>query len=298
MERFLEQVGVDRLPGLEPDFKGKVREIFDLGERLLVVATDRVSAYDRVLPTLIPGRGKILTSLSIFWFRFLEGTIRHHFVTEELQELPPRFSPYLETLRGRSMLVKKAERIDVECVVRGYLAGSGWKEYSSAGTVCGLKLPAGLKRSEKLSEPIFTPATKSTTSHDENISFATLVDLVGAELADLLRQKSIQIYSRAADYAFRRGVIVADTKFEFGFVDGELTLIDEVLSPDSSRFWPVEEYAVDRDPPSFDKQIIRNFLDECGWDRTSSPPELPPEVVRRTQLRYLEALKRLEAEGN
>jgi phosphoribosylaminoimidazole-succinocarboxamide synthase len=291
----LEKEGVDRLTGLEPDFRGKVREVFDLGNRLLFVATDRVSAYDAILPTLVPGRGKVLTALSIFWFRFLEDTIPHHFLSDRLGDLPEKYAPHLDTLKGRSMIVKKAERIDVECVVRGYIAGSAWQEYKHDRTVCGIGLPEGLKKAQKFSEPIFTPATKADTGHDENISYSVLENMVGSSLARELRDVSILLYTRAAEYALPRGIIIADTKFEFGYVSDTLTLIDEVLSPDSSRFWPAEQHEAGTEPPSFDKQIIRNYLDEIGWDRSSPPPRLSEEIVQKTQLRYMEAMKRLEA---
>jgi len=271
--------------------KGKVRDVYDLGEHLLLVASDRISAFDVVLPTPIPDKGRILTQISLFWFEYLKEP--NHLVTSEVSEFPAVLKPYSEWLRGRSMLVKKANRYDVECVVRGYLVGSGWKDYLRTGSVCGHKLTAGLKQSVKLEPPLFTPAAKIDTGHDENIDFAKTSEMIGAKVAAELRDKSIAIYQRARAYAAERGVILADTKFEFGEVGGKTILIDEVLTPDSSRFWPAGDYQEGRDQKSFDKQYLRDYLETLTWGKTYPGPELPPEVVTNTRAKYLEAYRLL-----
>ncbi len=278
------------LPGLTLFRRGKVRELFDLGDRLLMVATDRLSAFDVVLPNGIPGKGIVLTQLSAFWFEWFGPAVRSHYVTTVL---PEELRQYRAVLEGRSMLVRKAERIAIECVARGYLAGSAWVEYRATGSVCGLRLPPGLRESERLPEPIFTPAIKAEAGHDENISYARLVDLVGTSLARELRERTLQIYSRAEAYARERGVIIADTKIEFGWIDGELAVIDELLTPDSSRFWDAEQYVPGRSQPSFDKQFVRDWLIASGWDKQPPAPMLPPDVVEKTAEKYREAYRRL-----
>ncbi len=271
---------------------GKVRDGYDLGDRLVIVASDRISAFDWVLPTGIPGKGSILTSMTRFWFDFLKTP--NHLLSTDLQAMGPAFVEQADVLQGRTMLVRKAEVVPFECVVRGYLAGSGWKEYRQNGAVCGIALPGGLREAEKLPEPIFTPATKADTGHDENVSFDVMSAAVGAELADELRTRSIDVYRRASEHAESRGILLADTKFEWGRLpDGSVILIDEVLTPDSSRFWPRESYQVGVNPPSFDKQFVRDWLDRFGWDKSSTPPTLPDDVVQRTREKYLEAHERL-----
>ena len=278
--------------GLTPDISGKVRDIFDLGDRLLIVTTDRVSAYDVILPDPIPGKGIVLTQMTLGWYRLFGEKLYTHFLTANPGEYPAPFTGRSE-LAGRSMLVRKADRFDVECVVRGYLAGSGWREYKRDESVCGIKLPGGLLESARLEEPIFTPATKADSGHDENISFERMIEIVPADVADRLREKSIDIYRQAHEYARQRGIIVADTKFEFGTFDGKIIMIDEMLSPDSSRFWPLDEYQPGRTQFSYDKQYVRDHLDETGWDHNPPGPALPTEVVTRTAGRYREACKRL-----
>ncbi len=274
-----------------PVRRGKVRDIYDLGDHLLMVSTDRISAFDWVIPTGIPDKGRVLTQVSAFWFERL-GT-PHHLLTLELDpaQLPPGAD--LEALQGRSMVVRKAEVVPIECVVRGYLDGSGWKEYQRSGSVCGIPLPSGLRQCSRLEEPIFTPATKEESGHDINISFERMVELVGRELAEQLRTKSMELYRRGAEFALERGIIIADTKFEWGRADGELILIDEVLTPDSSRFWPADQYEPGRAQPSFDKQYVRDYLSATSWDKSSTPPELPSDVVRKTREKYIEAYERL-----
>jgi phosphoribosylaminoimidazole-succinocarboxamide synthase len=278
--------------GLKPTYRGKVRDIFDLGDTLLIVATDRISAYDTVLPTPIPGKGVLLTQITLAWYRYFGDRLDHHLVTAEVDEFP---EPYRgrEELRGRSMLVRKAQRYDVECVVRGYLAGSGWREYRQSGSVCGIPLPEGLREADPLPEPIFTPATKAAAGHDENIDFERMCRIVPREVAEELRDRSLAIYREAQRYAWDRGIVLADTKFEFGRIGDRVVLIDELLSPDSSRFWPRESYEPGRPQPSFDKQFVRDYLDEIGWDHNPPAPALPEEVVERTLDRYREALHRL-----
>jgi phosphoribosylaminoimidazole-succinocarboxamide synthase len=278
--------------GLEPDREGKVRDIFDLGDRLLIVATDRISAYDSILPQPIPGKGIILTQITLGWYGLFGDRLETHFITEDVSRYPAPFSA-ADELSGRSMLVAKADRFDIECVVRGYLAGSGWNEYRRSGSVCGIDLPAGLVESQRLPEPIFTPATKADSGHDENISFEAMCEIVPREVAEKLRGLSIDIYTRALDYARDRGIILADTKFEFGLIGGDIAMIDEMLSPDSSRFWPSDEYEAGRGQNSFDKQYIRDYLDEIGWDHKPPPPDLTDEVVRKSFVRYKEAYDRL-----
>jgi phosphoribosylaminoimidazole-succinocarboxamide synthase len=278
--------------GLEPSSSGKVRDLFDLGDRLLIVATDRISAYDVILDDPIPGKGVLLTQMSREWFHLLADVVDNHLLSTDLAELPAPFCDH-DALEGRSMLVRKAQRVDAECLVRGHISGSGWRDYQRSGSICGIRLPAGMRESEKIDPPIFTPSTKAESGHDENIDRAALAQLVGSEVADQVERASLEVYTRAADFARQRGIVLADTKFEFGFIDGRLTLIDEVLSPDSSRFWPAESYAVGRSQHAFDKQFVRDWLDESGWDHTPPPPRLPAEVVERTQQRYVEALRRL-----
>jgi phosphoribosylaminoimidazole-succinocarboxamide synthase len=278
--------------GLQPDMAGKVRDVFDLGDRLLIVATDRISAYDSILPQPIPGKGVILTQITLGWYDHFRDTLKTHFVTDDVSEFPAPFSGRGE-LAGRSMLVNKADRFDVECVVRGYITGSGWSEYKRDGSVCGIALPEGLVESQRLPRPIFTPATKADTGHDENISFEEMCQIVPREMAEKLRDLSIDIYTRALEYAGGKGIILADTKFEFGLIDDEITIIDEMLSPDSSRFWPADDYEAGRGQKSFDKQFIRDYLDEIGWDHNPPPPDLSQDVVARSFDRYKEAFDRL-----
>jgi phosphoribosylaminoimidazole-succinocarboxamide synthase len=281
------------LPGVKKLRSGKVRDIFDLGDRLLFVATDRISAFDCIMPNGIPRKGEVLTQISYFWFSQTEKFQPNHLASRPDDPLPPNLKPFSDKLARRSMIVKKAKPLAIECVVRGYLAGSGWKEYRQSQTVCGIKLPPGLKESSELPEPIFTPATKAETGHDENISFDRAAALVGAETADLARAATLKIYNHARDYARQRGIIIADTKFEFGLMDGKLILIDEVLTPDSSRFWPADQYQAGKSQPSFDKQFVRDYLETLDWDKTPPAPALPPEVVLKTQSKYLEAYERL-----
>jgi len=277
------------LPGIERHAQGKVRDVYRVDGRLLIVATDRISAFDYILPTGIPDKGRVLTQLSIFWFDFLQGVTPTHFLTADVDAYPPPLPAYRDQLEGRSMLVERAQMVEIECVARGYLAGSGWKEYRSQGTVCGIPLPAGLSESERLPEPIFTPSTKAATGHDENISFETMCSLVGAELSKRLRDLTLEIYSRAAAYAETRGVIIADTKFEFGFVGEELVLGDEVLTPDSSRFWPAEHYRPGGPQYSYDKQYVRDYLESIRWNKQPPAPPLPDEVAARTGEKYRQA---------
>jgi phosphoribosylaminoimidazole-succinocarboxamide synthase len=275
-----------------PCRRGKVRDVYDLGDQLVIVATDRISAFDWVLPTGIADKGRVLTGMTLFWLDFLK--VPNHLLSTDLGAMPAEFREHAAVLAGRSMLVRKAAVVPIECVVRGYLAGSGWKEYRQHGTVCGIKLPPGLKESQQLPEPIFTPATKEESGHDENISFQEMSRITGPETAETLRQKSIDVYCRAADYARGRGIIIADTKFEWGRLpSGELILIDEVLTPDSSRFWPLDTYRSGKNPPSYDKQFVRDWLETTTWDKNSEPPALPADVATRTREKYLEAFERL-----
>ena len=281
------------LPGIRKLKSGKVREIFDLGDRLLFVATDRISAFDCIMPNGIPRKGEVLTQISYFWFAQTEAFQPNHLLSRADDPLPASLQPYAAQLARRSMIVKKAQPLAIECVVRGYLAGSGWKEYREQQTVCGIKLPPGLKESSELPAPIFTPATKAESGHDENISFEQAAQIVGADIAEQVRDASLKLYRFARDYARRRGIIIADTKFEFGLLDGKLILIDEVLTPDSSRFWPADQYQPGKAQPSFDKQFVRDYLETLDWNKTPPAPALPPEVVARTQAKYLEAYERL-----
>ena len=283
------------IPGI-PVRRGKVRDIYDFGDRLLFVATDRISAFDWVLPNGIPDKGRVLTQLSEMWFGRLD--VPHHLLSMDIGVLPLPAGVDRESLNGRSMVVKKTEVVPIECVVRGYLAGSGWKEYQQHGTVCGIALPSGLVQSARLPEPIFTPATKEESGHDQNISFDEMARRIDGDLAEILRQRSLAVYRRAAEHAQARGLILADTKFEWGLLpDGRILLIDEVLTPDSSRFWPADEYKEGISPPSFDKQFVRDWLETTGWDKNSSPPELPPYVVERTAAKYREAYERLTGQA-
>jgi phosphoribosylaminoimidazole-succinocarboxamide synthase len=278
--------------GIAPDIEGKVRDIFDLGDKLLIVATDRLSAYDVILPDPIPGKGIVLTQMTTGWYDLFASEIKTHFISSDLKDYPAPFND-LRELRGRSMLVKKAKRFDVECVVRGYLAGSGWSEYRTKRAVCGIGLPEGLSESSCLPEPIFTPATKAASGHDENITFEKMCKIVPREHAEKLRNLSLSIYGKAHAYAKQRGIILADTKFEFGILDDEIISIDELLSPDSSRFWPAADYEPGRSQQSFDKQFVRDYLDGISWDRNPPAPELPMEIISKTKRRYEEACKRL-----
>jgi len=286
----------ETLPGLRLFNRGKVRDIYDLGENLLLVATDRISAFDVILPTLIPGKGKILTTLSEFWFRKIKDIIPNHLITTCFDEFPAACLPHRDKLDGRSMLVKKSTPAPVECIVRGYLAGSGWKDYQNTGTVCGIPLPQGLVEASRLEHPIFTPSTKAAIGgHDVNISFDEMLTKLGKKRAEAMRDSSIAIYQRASELAEKKGIIIADTKFEFGLEADQVIVIDEVLTPDSSRFWPADGYRPGKTPDSFDKQFVRDYLLNLPWDMKSPPPELPPEIVKKTQDKYAEALKRLTA---
>ncbi|MFN5197430.1 MAG: phosphoribosylaminoimidazolesuccinocarboxamide synthase [Planctomyces sp.] len=278
------------IPGMTPR-RGKVRDVYDFGDRLLFVATDRISAFDYVLPNAIPRKGEVLTRLSQFWFDLLG--VPHHFISDDPQQLPLPAGTDVTSLRGRSMVVRRTDVIPIECVARGYLSGSGWKEYQQSGTVCGIPLPAGLQESSRLPAPIFTPATKAETGHDENISFERTSELIGQALAEQLRELTLSIYQRGCQHAAAKGIIIADTKFEFGIRDGQVILIDEVMTPDSSRFWPADLWQPGRGQASFDKQFVRDWLLSSGWDRNSPPPQLPDDVVQRTSARYIEAWQRL-----
>ena len=277
-----------------PVRRGKVRDVYDLGETLLIVATDRISAFDVIMPNGIPDKGKMLTALSLFWFEKFAGDFPNHLIATEVADYPQALHPFRDQITGRSMLVRKAGVVPIECVARGYLAGSGWKEYRRNGQVCGIRLPAGLRQCDQLPEPIFTPATKATSGHDMNISFEEAASGEGDAVMGELRNRTLRLYTQAAAYARSRGVIIADTKFEFGKLpDGKLILIDEVLTPDSSRFWPADRYEPGRDQESFDKQFVRNWLETQPWDKTPPAPALPPEVVEGTRKRYAEAYERL-----
>ncbi len=281
------------ITGLEPS-RGKVRDIYDLGDKLLIVATDRISAFDVVMANGIPYKGIVLTQISKFWFDFLTGLVEHHLISDNVKNFPRPFCSSAEQLAGRSMLVKKVEVLPIECVVRGYLAGSGWKEYQASQSVCGVKLPPGLKQCEKLPEPIFTPATKAERgTHDENISFQQSVDIIGRKPARYVQDKSIEIFKKAGIYAESKEIILADTKFEWGITDGKIILIDEVLTPDSSRFWPADKYKTGRDQESFDKQFVRNYLESINFDKSGPGVELPEDIVAKTSQKYIEAYERL-----
>jgi phosphoribosylaminoimidazole-succinocarboxamide synthase len=282
------------LEGLRLHGRGKVRDIYDLGEHFLIVASDRLSAFDVVLPTPIPDKGKVLTQMSAFWFDYFKALVPHHLVSTRLEDFPTEVRRHREQVQGRSMLVRKATVFPVECVVRGYLAGSGLKDYQKTGAVCGIALPPGLRESDRLPEPIFTPATKAEMGqHDENISEAEAGRRLGVDTIRRLKEISLEIYRRAADYASGRGIIVADTKFEFGLIDGRITLVDEVLTPDSSRFWPADQYSPGKPQPSYDKQFVRDYLEQVGFDKRPPGPALPPDVVRGTRAKYVEALTRI-----
>jgi len=279
------------IPGAQLVGRGKVRDVYLAGGRLVFVATDRISAFDYILPTGIPRKGEVLTQLSIFWFGFLRGVVPTHYLTADVASYPPPFPAHRDQLEGRSMLVVEAGMVPVECVARGYLSGSGWKEYREQGTLCGIPLPAGLRESDRLPEPIFTPATKAQSGHDENISFERMAGVVGPELAARLRDLTLEIYSKAAAYALERGIIIADTKFEFGHSEGRLLLGDEVLTPDSSRFWPLETYRPGGPQLSYDKQYVRDYLESIRWEKQPPAPPLPPEVAEKTSEKYLEAYR-------
>ncbi len=279
--------------------RGKVRDIYDLDDYLLMVATDRISAYDVVMPDPIPGKGRVLTQISLFWFEEMRDLVPNHVVSAEVESYPPSCRPYAEALRSRSMLVKKASPLSIECIVRGYISGSGWKSYQKTGAVCGIMLPQGLVESDRLPQPIFTPSTKAELgSHDENIDFEEACRLIGRSLAERVRDLSLAIYNRGAEIAETRGIIIADTKFEFGLIDDQLVLIDEVLTPDSSRFWPKDAYRPGGPQQSFDKQFLRDYLTSIGWDKKPPAPQLPPEVIEGTRRRYEEAYHRLTDKTN
>jgi phosphoribosylaminoimidazole-succinocarboxamide synthase len=289
-------ISLEDRPILFTDFKGanritrgKVRDIYAAGDNLLIVTTDRISAYDVVMDSGIPGKGKVLTGISVFWFGQMGDIVPHHIISTDPDDFPKEFLPYRDKLEGRSMLVKKAKPFPIECVVRGYLAGSGWKEYKSNGSVCGINLPSGLRESDRLPEPIFTPATKAEEGHDENISFEQAAETIGSDLAEHLRDISIRIYTRACAIAEECGIIIADTKMEFGTVNGNVILIDELLTPDSSRFWPKQEYEPGRSQKSYDKQFLRDYLESLNWNKQPPPPPLPEDIIRRTAEKYLEA---------
>ena len=281
------------LPGL-PVRRGKVRDVYDLGQRILLVGTDRLSAFDWVLPTGIPDKGRVLTQISRFWFGRLGEP--NHLITTDVDQMDLPAGADRALLAGRTTLCRKTQVVPIECVVRGYLVGSGWAEYQKSGTVCGIRLPAGLTESARLPEPIFTPSTKAETGHDENIPFERMVEIVGRQTSEELRQRSLDVFRRGTEYALQRGIIIADTKFEFGQVDGQILLIDEVMTPDSSRFWPADQYAPGRSQPSFDKQFVRDWLTASGWDKNSPPPALPDEIVVKTRAKYVEAFERLTGE--
>jgi phosphoribosylaminoimidazole-succinocarboxamide synthase len=280
-------------PGLERRARGKVRDVYAVGDDLLIVATDRISAFDYILPTGIADKGRVLTQLSIFWFAFFRDLVPTHIITADVDRYPAVLQPWRRQLEGRSMLVKRARMVGIECVARGYLAGSGWKEYRTSETVCGIRLPSGLRESDKLPEPIFTPSTKASSGHDENVSFETAASVVGEDVARQIRDLTLGLYTRAAAYAETRGILIADTKFEFGFVDGKLVLADEAFTPDSSRFWPQASYQPGGPQPSYDKQYVRDYLESIHWDKQPPAPPLPPEVAGRTSEKYREAYRAL-----
>jgi phosphoribosylaminoimidazole-succinocarboxamide synthase len=280
--------------GLNLIHRGKVRDLYEVDDKLLMVATDRISAFDVVMDNPVPDKGKVLTRLSLFWFDFLSDILPNHFITADVEMYPAACAPYLEALRGRSMLVKKAQPLPIECIVRGYLSGSFWKAYQKDATVCGFKLPSGMVESGKFPTPLFTPSTKADLGqHDENISIARMEEIVGAAETARIVDVSIKLYRKAADYALRKGIIIADTKFELGWFEGELILIDEVLTPDSSRFWPLDQYTPGKGQPSFDKQFLRDYLSSLDWDKKPPPPQLPDEILAKTGARYAEAVARI-----
>lgn len=286
------------LPGRPPTARGKVRDIYDLGDRLVIVATDRLSAFDWVNPVGIPDKGKILTQMSLWWFEQMKDIVRDHLISADLSDFPQEFGAHPEQFEGRSMLVVKCEMLPVEFVIRGYLAGSGWKEYQKNGTVCGIKLPAGLVESDRLPAPIFTPATKATDGHDINIGPDEAAEIIGRERAEAAADAALRVYGRGREIAEGRGIILADTKFEFGIRDGDLVLADEILTPDSSRFWPADQYRPGQGQPSYDKQYVRDWLETTGWDKDSPPPPLPAEVVEKTREKYVEAYRRLTGKSD
>ncbi len=281
------------LTGVKLFSRGKVRDVYELGDKLLIVATDRLSAFDVVMNEGIPDKGRVLTQLSCFWFNRVKGEIRHHFITARVAEYPQELRAFADQLQGRSLLVHKTKPFPIECVVRGYLVGSGWKDYQSTGSVCGIKLPAGLQEASRLEDPIFTPATKAQTGHDENITWEGMVERIGRDAAATLRDMSLDLYRKGREFAASRGIIIADTKFEWGLKDNEPILIDEVLTPDSSRFWPASEYAAGKSQPSFDKQFVRDYLESLHWNKQPPPPPLPAEVVEKTTEKYREAYRLL-----
>lgn len=289
----MEPITGTELAGLKLTHRGKVRDIYEVGNQLLFIATDRISAFDCVLPNGIPDKGRVLTQTSLFWFDFLKDFVPNHLVTADPGQYPAILHPFRDQLEGRSMLVNKAQMVQVECVARGYVSGSGWKDYQRTGAICGIPLPAGLTESARLPDPIFTPATKAHTGHDENISFDEAANIIGKDTAQRLKELTLGIYARACEYALTRGIIIADTKFEFGFIDGQLTLGDEVLTPDSSRFWPAESYAPGGPQKSFDKQFVRDYLETLTWNKQPPAPFLPEEVVLKTGAKYREAYETL-----
>jgi len=290
MENIYSDIALPELPLFK---RGKVRNVYEIDDKLLLVATDRISAFDFVLPSLIPDKGKVLTQLSKFWFDFTSFVCPNHLITAEADKFPPVVAKYRDILDKRTMLVKKTKIVPVECVVRGYLSGSGWKEYKATGRVSGVKLPAGLQESDQLAEPVFTPSTKAEVGHDENISFKEVQKIVGNVLAKKIRKVSIELYQRASLHALSRGIIIADTKFEFGLDKDELVLVDEIFTPDSSRFWPLASYAPGKGQPSLDKQFVRDYLESTKWDKKSDPPALPPDIIEKTSQKYLEIYKLL-----
>jgi phosphoribosylaminoimidazole-succinocarboxamide synthase len=281
------------LPGIELVGRGKVRDVYSVGNDLLIVTSDRISAFDYILATGIPEKGRVLNQMTLFWLDHLKSLTPNHLITADVTKYPSQLQAYSSQLEGRSMLVRRAKMVEIECVARGYLSGSGWKEYRQSGTVCGISLPSGLKESEKLPEPIFTPATKAQTGHDENISFDTMIGLIGTELSERLRRLTLGIYTAAADYALARNIIIADTKFEFGFVGDQLLLADEVLTPDSSRFWPVDSYRAGGPQPSYDKQYVRDYLESIHWNKQPPAPALPEDVALKTSAKYKDAYREL-----
>ncbi len=279
------------MPGVKLHGRGKVRDIYDLGEHFLIVATDRLSAFDVVLPTPIPDKGKVLTQMSAFWFDFFKDVVPNHVVSSSVEDYPAALRPYRDQIEGRSMLVRKAKVFPVECVARGFLTGSGLKDYNKTGKVCGIDLPAGLRDSDRLPAPIFTPATKAESGHDENISEEEAGRAIGMEAIRRLKELTLDLYSRGVEYALKRGIIICDTKFEFGVIDGRISIVDEMLTPDSSRFWPADRYSPGQSQPSFDKQFVRDYLERIGWNKQPPAPELPPDVVEATSAKYREALR-------
>jgi len=276
--------------------KGKVRDVYDVNDKLLLIVTDRISAFDFVLPEPIPNKGICLTQISKFWFDYFKDTALNHVISADISEFPDDLKEYTDVLNGRSMLVKKAKVFPVECIVRGYISGSAWKSYQKDGTVCGIKLPEGLKESDKFDEPLFTPSTKAESGHDINISYDEMVRLIGKEDAEKIKNLSLELYKKGAEYALEKGIIIADTKFEFGKIDDKIIIVDELLTPDSSRFWPADKYESGKSQPSFDKQYVRDYLSSTGWDKNSSPPNLPDYVIEETQNKYREAYERLTGE--